>query len=416
MSKERKGSYGLGRGLLILLAFAFLLSLGAKAGAAVIKDEVDMAKVRAKFKNYPQDPGFFPIAVWLQTIDNAPKYKAAGVNTYFALWKGPVEGQIEELKKAGMYFAGEMNEVALKHKDDNTIIGWFMIDEPDNFQFKNDIEFAGKKWKYGPETSRVSAKDLSEMYEAIKAKDSSRPTWLTFSCGVANTMYGGRGGGWKDSMYPEYMKSCDFVGYDVYPTASNGGKGGKNLWWQAKGLDRMKGWAGPDKPRYNCIGTNFIGDGRAPTPEETKAEIWISIVHGTKGLVYFAHSIVPFVEAALAQDPKQMANVTKINAEIKALAPVINDGVDFSDGASVASSNDMVPVDIMVKKYKDEIYVFAVAMKKGDPTTATIQVKGVTKPGKVEVIGEGRTLDIDAKGQFKDEFKTWENHNYKISK
>ena len=401
-------------GLLLFMAAAFVLSLGVKAGAEVIKDGIDMAKTREKFKNYPQDPNYFPLAVWLQTIENAPKYKAAGINTYFALWKGPTPGQIEDLKKAGMYLICEMNEEALKHKDDKTIVAWMMMDEPDNFQFSKDLEVAGKKWKYGPEASRVSAKDLGEMYETVKKVDSSRPIWVTFSCGVANTMYGGRGGGWKDKMYPDYMKSCDMVGYDVYPTASNGGKSGKNLWWQAKGMDRMKEWAGTDKPRYNCIGTNFTGDGRAPTPEETKAEIWISIIHGSKGIAYFAHNIKPFVEDALARDPKQMANVTKINSEITMLAPVIN-GPDF-DGATVTSSNEMVPVDIMVKKYKDEIYIFAAAMKMGEPTTAVFQVKDVSAAGKVEVIGEGRTLEMDAKGQFKDEFGKWGTHNYKISK
>ena len=414
MVSKEKGIGSLSRYLILLLVFAFVLSCRTNAVAEVIKDDIDLGKLRAKFSNYPQDQNFFPLAVWLQTIDNVPKYKAAGINTYFALWKGPTPGQIEDLKAAGMYLICEMNEESLKHKDDKTIIAWMMMDEPDNFQFKSDIEVAGKKWKYGPETSRVSAKDIAEMYETVKKVDSTRPIWVTFSCGMANTMYGGRGGGWKDSMYPEYMKSCDMVGFDVYPTASANGKKGKILWWQAKGLDRMKGWAGADKPRYNAIGTNFTGEGRAPTPEETKTEIWISIIHGTKGIAYFAHNISPFVEAALAQDPKQLANVTKINAQITALAPVIN-SLDF-DGATVASSNEMVPIDIMVKKYKDEIYIFAAAMRMGEPATGTFQVKGVTAAGKVEVIGEGRTLEMDAKGQFKDEFKKWETHNYKVMK
>ena len=44
----------------------------------------------AAWKNGPgKDPGFFPIAVWLQDPKNAAKYKAIGINLYVGLWKGP---------------------------------------------------------------------------------------------------------------------------------------------------------------------------------------------------------------------------------------------------------------------------------------------------------------------------------------
>src|SRR6266404_7273348 len=45
------------------------------------------------------DPGFFPIGVWLQSPRNAAKYKAAGINLYVALWRGPTEAQLAELRK-----------------------------------------------------------------------------------------------------------------------------------------------------------------------------------------------------------------------------------------------------------------------------------------------------------------------------
>ena len=48
------------------------------------------------------DPAFFPIAVWLQDPALAPRYKAAGFNTYVGLWKGPTEEQLQLLRQAGM--------------------------------------------------------------------------------------------------------------------------------------------------------------------------------------------------------------------------------------------------------------------------------------------------------------------------
>jgi hypothetical protein len=48
------------------------------------------------------DPGFFPIAVWLQDPANAPRYKDMGINVYVGLWKGPTEKQLAALKQHGM--------------------------------------------------------------------------------------------------------------------------------------------------------------------------------------------------------------------------------------------------------------------------------------------------------------------------
>ena len=43
------------------------------------------------------DPDYFPIAVWLQSPRLAPRYKAAGINLYVGLWKGPTEEQLADL-------------------------------------------------------------------------------------------------------------------------------------------------------------------------------------------------------------------------------------------------------------------------------------------------------------------------------
>ena len=80
------------------------------------------------------DPNFFPIAVWLQSPDQAPKYKAIGINLYVGLWKGPTEKQLAELKKHGMRVICSQNAVGLEHKDDPTIVAWMHGDEPDNAQ------------------------------------------------------------------------------------------------------------------------------------------------------------------------------------------------------------------------------------------------------------------------------------------
>ena len=75
-------------------------------------------------KGPPSDPGFFPLAVWLQAPSNAQRYREAGLNTYVALWKGPTEEQLATLKKAGMRVICHQNDFALRHLDDPAIVGW----------------------------------------------------------------------------------------------------------------------------------------------------------------------------------------------------------------------------------------------------------------------------------------------------
>src|SRR5205823_14693185 len=64
------------------------------------------------------DPKFFPIAVWLQNASNAAKYRDIGINVYVALYRGPTEQQLADLKKHGIRVVCRQNEVALRHKDD----------------------------------------------------------------------------------------------------------------------------------------------------------------------------------------------------------------------------------------------------------------------------------------------------------
>ena len=85
-------------------------------------------------KGPPSDPGFFPLAVWLQAPTNAERYRKAGFNTYVGLWRGPTEEQLATLQKAGLRLICHQNEVGLRHRDDSVIIGWMHGDEPDNAQ------------------------------------------------------------------------------------------------------------------------------------------------------------------------------------------------------------------------------------------------------------------------------------------
>ena len=138
----------------------------------------------------------------------------------------------------------------------------------------------------------------------------------------------------------------------------------------------------------------------------------MSLVRGSRGLIYFAHQFKPkFIEAGLLDDEEMAAAVGAINKQVHELAPVLNSPT-VADGVTVASSAAAVPVEAVVKRRDGATYVFAVGMRDG-ATTATFTVAGLTGRAKAEVLGEGRTVEV-RDGVFKDEFAAWDVHLYRI--
>jgi hypothetical protein len=394
----------------------------------------DTSKIAAKSDAAKQsplaDPDFFPILVWLQSPANAQKYKAIGINTYIGLWKGPTEEQLARLEKAGMYVICEQNEVGLKNTNKPLIIAWMHGDEPDNAQdmkevWRSDLEAIRKAWpeapanafktdsQYGPP---IPPGKIIADWGQIKKADPTRPVVLNLGQGVAWEGYYGRGyrsGKLED--YPEYIKGCDIVSFDIYPVNHDQKAIEGKLEFVAQGVDRLVQWSDGKKPVWNCIECTPMGGlERNPTPSQVRSEVWMSIIHGSKGIIYFAHIFKPkFIEAGLLANQEMAGAVGAINQQIAELAPVINS--PNTDAASVIrTTGDKVPIDIMVKRKEGATYVFAIDMRNVD-TQATFQVKGLTGKAVVEVLGENRKLEAND-GCFTDDFKGYAVHIYKIMK
>ena len=254
--------------------------------------------------------------------EQAPKRfprKAAGINLYVALWQGPTEEQLAELKKAGMPVICEQNGVALKHLDDKTIVGWMHGDEPDNAQALPDNK------GYGPP---IAPEKIVKDYEKLKAADPSRPVMLNLGQGVAWDGWYGRGEGHSNhpQEYAEYVKGGDIVSFDIYPVAHDHKDVAGKLWLVAFGVERLCKWATNTRQVWNCIECTHIGTpDKKATPAQVKAEVWMSLISGSKGIIYFAHEFKPkFNEHALLDDPEMLAGVTAVNKQIQELAPVLN--------------------------------------------------------------------------------------------
>ena len=373
-------------------------------------DQERAANYYAQWAQGPNsDAGYFPIAVWLQDPKNASRYKAAGINLYVGLWKGPTEEQLTALEKAGMRVICSQNDVGLAHRDDPVIAGWMHGDEPDNAQPVTDPK-TGKK-TYGPP---IPPREITQDYQGIRRADPSRPILLNLGQGVANDEWVGRGPGARLDDYLDYVKGCDVVSFDVYPVAGIRKPDGENyLWYVAKGVGRLKQWTGGQKTIWNCIECTHISNEKAKaTPHQVKAEVWMSIIHGSMGLIYFVHEFKPrFREAALLDDPEMLDAVTRINRQIHELAPILNTPT-IEDAVRVRSSSEDTPIDILVKRHRGYLYVFAVAMRNA-ATTGRFDVNGLKAGAEAIVIGENRTIDV-AGGEFADTFDAYDVHLYRI--
>ncbi len=357
------------------------------------------------WKNGPSaDPSYFPLAVWLQSPSNAAKYQAAGINLYVGLWQGPTEDQLSKLKSVGMRVICNQNAVGLAHLSDTIIAGWMHGDEPDNAQS------LGEGKGYGPP---VLPDSIIADYRMIRAADSTRPVLLNLGQGVAWDGWYGRGTRTNHPEdYPEYAKGGDLVSFDIYPVATSDATVRGNLWYVPYGVGRLVTWAGPSRAVWNCIECTGIQSGNKPTPAQVRSEVWMSIIHGSKGIIYFVHEWIPkFNERALLDDPAMLAAVTALNARIRELAPVLNSPT-VESAATVRSSNTAVPVDVMMKSFEGCGYIFAAAMREGT-TRASFSVVGVSGGATVEVIGENRSIAV-ADETFEDDFDSYGVHLYRI--
>lgn len=179
-------------------------------------------------------------------------------------------------------------------------------------------------------------------------------------------------------------------------------------------MERLEQWGKGEKPVWNFIECTAIANPKhKPTPQQVRAEVWMALIHGSHGLIYFVHQFKPtFHEAALQDDLEMLAAVTQINRQITQLAPVLNRPT-LRDAATVRSKNPEVPVATMVKQSGGVTYLFAVGMRDG-ATEATFTLAGMKGDNILEVLDENRTIAV-TNGSFSDHFEPWAVHLYKLS-
>ena len=358
------------------------------------------ALARENFPNgFPDDQNFFPIGVWLQSPTRAPEYHAIGINTFVGLPQGPTEDQLATLAKYNMFVVAGQNEIALHSINRGIVKGWLHGDEPDNAQ---PIGLG----RYG---SCVPASEVVRQTQEMKAHDNTRPVMITFGQGVANEFWKGRGPCTGDeSYYAIAAHNVDILSFDIYPVGSQIPQVKGKLEYVARGVARLMKLAADGQKVWAVIETTALDPGLAVSPAQVRSEIWMAIIHGARGIVYFVHEFSPsFREDAIFRYPEVVNQVAKENELIKSLAGVLN-SPSLSETIGVQSS---APIDVLAKQVGNTLYVFAVAMtdSASQPRFALRGLDGT----EALVVGEERHIAI-TQGVFKDAFGGYGVHIYEI--
>ena len=348
---------------------------------------------------FPTDASFFPIGVWLQSPGHSPEFKAIGINTYVGLWKGPTEDQLAALAKFNMFVVGAQNDLALHSPNRQIIKAWLHEDEPDNAQ---PIGF-------GLHGSCIPAAEVVRRTKEMKARDNTRPVMINFGQGLVNEFWQGRGPcTGNKTYYADAAAGLDMLSFDIYPVGSQTPQVKGRLEYVARGVAELKRIAVDDQKVWAVIETTALDPGHLVRPAQLRAEVWMAIISGARGIVYFVHEFSPiFREDAIFRHPDVVSEVTKQNGLIRSLATVLN-SPDVDGAIDVQTT---VPVATLAKRHNNSLYLFTVALTNA-PSQPQFTLHRYTGT-EAAVLGESRNLAITT-GTFQDKFEGYGVHIYEI--
>jgi hypothetical protein len=283
----------------------------------------------------------FPRMVWRQCPSYYPTSIGAGINLFLGVSCTGTDEQFDRL-------AGRAMSTVDAHTPGISgpgQVGWHLQDEADV-----SVGHAGK---------------------LPQPKGDGRVTFLTLTDHFSERAAPPPNG---KGIYPAFFDSADVIGFDTYPIEVRCDiRLLDNVYWMQRELITLT----RGKPTFQWIEAGpmeHCRENQDPTPEVVRAETWLAIAGGARGIGYFPD----WWEESIRNE------VRLTNREILALAPALL--------SPVARANWSVesPVRVAARRYNGATYVVAV-------NTSTSQATaGFTVPGlggrTLQVFRDGRTV------------------------
>lgn len=355
------------------------------------------------------DPAFFPVADFIGQGQHAQANRAIGINTYMAIehWY-----PLSMTTSTGMFVLPQQEEwTQAEVGDDPKAVGWFISDEC-------EMGYSG----CGDANDEYQRLAIQLSYvDKVRGYNDGRYTWSNFGNGITRTW-------WAPNTMDQFVQSVDGASADKYAYTSPGvqdllrlsprwpaganPKSSAAYGWQ---VDQMRSFhATPgDRPVWAFVeaGRPYLNEPGAGTitPEQFEGAVWSSIIHEARGIAIFHHdnsgrSCVG--DNVIIGCPEVRAIVTKVAADLRTLAPVLN---------TQSYVWDIPGVDTMLKVHGGSAYIFAGIGLLESPGTKTFTLPPGVTGTTVEVVGEGRTLPV-VDGRFTDTFAAeYTHHVYRIA-
>lgn len=254
------------------------------------------------------------------------------------------------------------------------LLGWYLVDEPEGIGVS-------------------SVETVRNYYQLVKETDPSHPCSLVIMSPGAAANYGG---------------SADIVWIDPYPVPHS------PVTYVSECMDGAHASVAGDKPvwaipqafDWSVWNTGKIDKIHRPTPDEERCMTYLALVHGAKGIIYWAHTGSKYY---IHDYPEHWAAVKKIAGELRDLSPVLLTG---NSRIKASATPGTATLDLMVKELDGQVYVFAVN-RETTACQATISLKGVPTFSNIEVMFENRSVTGGRSG-WKDAFRPFEVHVYRL--
>jgi len=281
----------------------------------------------------------FPRMVWRQCPSYYPGSLNAGINLFLGVECADPAVQFERLAGRAMSTV----DAKTPGVSGPGVVGWHLPDEAD--------------------VSVGRAETLP------RPKASGRITFLTLTDHFSERAAPPPNG---KSIYPAFFERTDVIGFDTYPVEVRCSLAQiDNVYWMQRELITLTG----GKPTFQWIEAGPMEHCRQnedPTPAIVRAETWLAIAGGARGIGYFPDWWVEDIRA----------EVRLTNRELLALAPALLSPV------AQASWSANGPVRIGARRYNGATYVVAVNTSTSEATAS------FTVPG----LG-GRTLRVFREGR-----------------